>query len=491
MSDFPETGQEGVVYVSTSDNKAYSWALVPDSLHYQTIAAQLTALKAEYETELRPYQQEIENLENEKAELDSELETCYNENRRWLIQEKNLNKQLSDKQTEKDELDNEIAVKTEQKEEYEAIVAEKNIEIAELQDELDHTTNPIRRQELEQMIQNATTEKNSAQMSANNIAEDIAKLNSRLALIEADIADLEFQLVPIEEELEDYYETKDRIEQEKEVLDEEIAAVEQEMDAITETYTENRTELLAQQGEYVPYTGESLVHVQATDWRSELYLAGAAAEPLGLESNYYYAELAAEWPKLYNLQASSYIDSETGHTVYTGAFYDEILENPWDVDYWLDFIDSDAAVSMYNVSNIGRRSIVKSGDEYNCVFESEVPDIVIIETGEDAEEQRKECEARNQDYCQVGSNIYDALSIGGYHNSCFNEIKNLLWFNTNYGSSISISTIPIYHLEPNTRITITSDDADIHGDFLMTTLSIPLTISGNTSISATQVQTKL
>jgi hypothetical protein len=83
------------------------------------------------------------------------------------------------------------------------------------------------------------------------------------------------------------------------------------------------------------------------------------------------------------------------------------------------------------------------------------------------------------------------LSIGGMHNSCFTEIKNMLWENTDYNASISIALVPIYHLEPNTRITINSNDADIHGDFMIESMSIPLTIGGTMSISASQVQTKL
>jgi hypothetical protein len=125
------------------------------------------------------------------------------------------------------------------------------------------------------------------------------------------------------------------------------------------------------------------------------------------------------------------------------------------------------------------------------VFESEIPDIVIIETGDDAEEQRKECEDRNQDYCQVSPNIYSMIASGGLYNSCFNEIKTLLWDNTNYNNSISLTLLPIYHLEPNTRITVQSNENDIHGDYMINTMSIPLTVSGTMNISATQAQTKL
>jgi hypothetical protein len=38
--------------------------------------------------------------------------------------------------------------------------------------------------------------------------------------------------------------------------------------------------------------------------------------------------LAAEWPKLYNLQANNYIDSITGDIIYTGDFYEDVKENP-------------------------------------------------------------------------------------------------------------------------------------------------------------------
>lgn len=37
-----------------------------------------------------------------------------------------------------------------------------------------------------------------------------------------------------------------------------------------------------------------MIKVKANDWRTELYLQGVQAEALGLESNFYYTELATE-----------------------------------------------------------------------------------------------------------------------------------------------------------------------------------------------------
>lgn len=240
--------------------------------------------------------------------------------------------------------------------------------------------------------------------------------------------------------------------------------------------------------QYIEVNSETtqFVKVQTTDWRSELYLQGIQAEPLGTDSNYYYTELMNEWPKLYNLQKESYIDSK-GETIYTGGFYDEVLKTPSDIDYYLDFIDSTAAISQFSVSNIGRRSQVVNKNDINCVFEPDIPDFIIIELGQpDTDEKREECEAKGQNYIQVTTGIFNLLALGGTSNSAFEEIKMMLHEYTSYNESITIQSIPIYHLEPNTRIGVRDLESDIYGDYMISSISIPLDISSTMSISATR-----
>ena len=214
------------------------------------------------------------------------------------------------------------------------------------------------------------------------------------------------------------------------------------------------------------------------------------AEPLGVNSNYYYPELAAEWPKIYNLKAESYI--ENGETIYTGDFYQEVKDHPEELTYFLDFIDSNAEISKFSVSNIGRRSLVESSDNFNCVFEPDVPDFVLIESGQaDTAKKRQECEDKGQPYIQVSSNIYNMLSLGGSSNSCFVEIKNLLYNHTKYNESIQVQCLPIYQIEPNIRIGVQDVQSNIFGDYMINTISIPFAISGTMSISATRAMTKM
>ena len=254
--------------------------------------------------------------------------------------------------------------------------------------------------------------------------------------------------------------------------------------------TKNNNKIYKWEDEQYKEINVEMVKVKTTDWRSELYLQGTQAEPFGIESNYYFTELRNEWPKIYNLQKYNYI--ENGETIYYGDFYDEVLATPSDMDFYLDFIDSGSALGQFSVSNIGRRSMVKNSNDINCIFESDIPDFVIIEAGRpDTEDKRDECEKKNQSYIQVSSSIFKLLATGGSQNAAYEEIKNLLYQYTNYNNNISLQCLPIYHLEPNTRITVRDVDSDIYGDYMISTLSIPLDINGTTSISAQKALQKI
>lgn len=229
---------------------------------------------------------------------------------------------------------------------------------------------------------------------------------------------------------------------------------------------------------YEDITNEvELTSITTNDWRTELYLQGVVTEPYGLKSNYYFAELEAEWPKIFDLRNNTFYDIDG----------EGILKHPEELVYWLDFIDSDAEISKISVGTIGRRSESKEMSEINCVFEPEVPDLIFIETGQsDTETKRAECQARHQNFTQVDSELYSNLAVGGTSNSAYNEIRNMLYQSSSYNESIQISILPIYYLEPNVRITVFDIDSDIYGDYIIKSISLPLDINGTSNISATR-----
>ena len=219
--------------------------------------------------------------------------------------------------------------------------------------------------------------------------------------------------------------------------------------------------------------------IYTKDWRQELYYQGIEATDTGNNYNYYYTELVSEWPKLYDLQSQK--------------FKDQVHNNPSQLDFYLDMIDDKSAIGQYSVNNIGRRSIVESNDKINCIFEDDIPDVVII-NNEDPDQViviREECELSKQDWTQVDDNIFDSIVIGGMQNSAYNRINELLYQYTNMNDSINITCMPIYYLEPNTRITVNDPVANIMGDFIISSITIPLDTSSNAQISAYVAQSKL
>ena len=220
--------------------------------------------------------------------------------------------------------------------------------------------------------------------------------------------------------------------------------------------------------------------VTTVDWRQELYYEGIEAQDTGTDRPYYFAELLNEWPKLFNLK--------------TQQFYDSVKENPSGIDFWLDMIDDTAEVGEYSVDNIGRRGVVVQQDQINCVFEQEVPDLVFIDINQneaDIQQEKRECDAAGQDWVQVDSTIYSLLTIGGSQNSCYERICDMLYQYTNMNQSITISAIPIYYLEPNTRITVRDDAAGINGQFMISSISLPLDVESSMNISAYQCKQKI
>ena len=226
----------------------------------------------------------------------------------------------------------------------------------------------------------------------------------------------------------------------------------------------------------------SLENITTKDWRTQLYFQGLVANVQGTESNYYFAQLFNEWPRIYDIRK--------------GEFFKQTIDNPTQINFFLDFIDSpSAAISELDVNNIGRRTkVLNEGTNVNCVFEEWIPDLILINSDLDKDQVaklRKECENRGQPYYQVGSAIYDTMQMGGIMYSAYEDIRQLIHEYTKYNQSISIQCLPIYHFEPNTRITVKNEESNIFGDYIIESLSFTLDNASVLNINATKAPEKI
>lgn len=248
------------------------------------------------------------------------------------------------------------------------------------------------------------------------------------------------------------------------------------------------------------YNDKILCYIDTDDWRTELYLQGLESDDQTLAKNYYAAELNAEWPKIYHFKNSSqtikYLNNQNiliDLPLYSGEYRQDIKSINY--EYWLDFLEGDAnissTISSYNIDIIGRRSKIITDGATNCLFPTIVPDYVLLEcNNENIEKQIEVANNKNQTWIQISTDIYSKTAPGGGKNSAFEKIKELLYTHTQYNEAINISTIPIYYLEPNTRISIFDKYSSINGDYLIKTISLPFDVNGTSTISATKIVEK-
>ena len=92
---------------------------------------------------------------------------------------------------------------------------------------------------------------------------------------------------------------------------------------------------------------------------------------------------------------------------------------------------------------------------------------------------------KNLDY------IYDYLTSWYNYYSAYSLVRDLLYQYTNYNETISLSTLPVYYLDTNVRITVKDIESGIDGDYMVDSISIPLDSSSLMSINATKAWEKL
>ena len=220
-------------------------------------------------------------------------------------------------------------------------------------------------------------------------------------------------------------------------------------------------------------------NITSQDWREELYYQGIEALAAGIDTGVYFEDLRNEWPKLYDLKEQKIKD------VY--------LNDPLLMDYYLDFIDTNEELSKISVAAIGRRTKAQNADSVNCVFEFNVPEVYFYSENHDEEYKNmiiNHAAAQKAEVIELSAEDYESLKLSSTANDAYTEARAWLYESTQRNSTISISAIPIYYLDANSRITVSDSVSGIQGDFLINSISLPLDISGTMTLSCSQVLQK-
>ena len=225
---------------------------------------------------------------------------------------------------------------------------------------------------------------------------------------------------------------------------------------------------------HVAAAGENGYDYTPTDWRAELYLQGSQKKVLQQRPNIYEQELLDLFDDIYNMKEKTYKA--------------DIVNCPNELKYWFDYIEP-AELYDISVDAIGSKIYSYQQDKIKKLYDDDVPNVIMINNNSSAISQANlitKCENNGQTYSRVSSNIYNSISLGTIGYSAREVARDLLYQYTDYTSSISITSIPVYYLDANNRITVYDRASGIAGDYIVKSISLPLDAKNTMSISATK-----
>lgn len=183
----------------------------------------------------------------------------------------------------------------------------------------------------------------------------------------------------------------------------------------------------------------------------------------------YYTDLQGFWRQLYDPA--------------TDGWTEDVQKNPSSLNFWFDFMDANSEMGQYSISAIGDRTKVVNDNKVTSIYFRQVPNLIFT-----TKKEWSQYDQQDSGYAvmfMTGS-LENMFKISSQGKSAQDKLDELLYSNTYCIESVTIQAIPIYYLQPNTRIFVRDDNTKINGEYIISKITIPLGHTGIMSITATK-----
>lgn len=267
------------------------------------------------------------------------------------------------------------------------------------------------------------------------------------------------------------------------------------------------------------------------------------AEKLKNNSSYYYTLIKCDETMPYVNNRDYYTKSEgdyvtlknykdLGTSINNIGWNINVIKLPQQLNFWFDFLDAEGELDQYSVRNIGTRPKAENDSDVKAIYFRDIPTILFFGI-EDTKAQLKrdlkinyvnygltkpQVEAMSdkqlEDYIIENNLIskliakqkdempgYAFIQLPDYLENLFtistqgkcakDSLDSWLYKYTYCTETVSLTSIPIYYLEPNTRIYIHDNNSGIDGEYIVDRISLPLQYSGTMNISATKAAERI
>lgn len=211
----------------------------------------------------------------------------------------------------------------------------------------------------------------------------------------------------------------------------------------------------------------------------------------------YYTDLLAFWRQLYNPKSDDPVGYFVGDSLkkveveYYG-WNRSVITDPSNLLFWFDLLDPKGSqLQKYSISAIGTRPKVVNDTKVKSIVYKEVPTMIYI-----SQEQYNQLKMANQlvtgyTYVPMPESFQNYFKISTQGKSAQQVLDESLYECAFLNEKINIQSIPIYYLNPNTKIYVQDLKSGIEGEYIIDKISIPLDFSGKMTIEATKAPVRL
>jgi hypothetical protein len=188
-----------------------------------------------------------------------------------------------------------------------------------------------------------------------------------------------------------------------------------------------------------------------------------------------------------------YFEKVTGEYDSETFWHTTVLESPELLNFWFDFLDArDGQLANYAVYNVGNRPKSENDSDVKAIYFRDTPNVIFVDsTISDSEMAGMHEQKPGYTFIKLPTVMENLFTISAQGKSAFDKLNTHLYNHAYCTESITLNALPIYYLEPNTRIFVKDGNSGIEGEYIINRISIPLQYQGTMSISATKVVERL
>lgn len=267
------------------------------------------------------------------------------------------------------------------------------------------------------------------------------------------------------------------------------------------------------------------------------------AEKLKNNSSYYYTLIKCDETMPYVNNRDYYTKSEgdyvtlknykdLGTSINNIGWNINVIKHPQQLNFWFDFLDTDGELDQYSVRNIGTRPKAENDSDVKAIYFRDIPTILFFGIEDTKAQLKRDLKINYVNYGLTKSQVetmsdkqledyiiennliskliakqkdempgYAFIQLPDYLENLFtistqgkcakDSLDSWLYKYTYCTETVSLTSIPIYYLEPNTRVYIHDNNSGIDGEYIVDRISLPLQYSGTMNISATKAAERI